>query len=51
MGTRLAGRRVVLTEAAEFMGPAIAELFAEEGAGLVADSRDLTDPGAPQGIR
>lgn len=50
MGTRLAGRRVVLTEAAEFMGPAIAELFAEEGAGLVADSRDLTDPGAPQAL-
>jgi 2-keto-3-deoxy-L-fuconate dehydrogenase len=46
MAGRLHGRRVVLTDAAAFMGPAIAELFAEEGADLIADERDLTVPNA-----
>jgi len=43
---RLAGRRVLITQADDYMGPATAELFAEEGAEIIADSRDLTVAGA-----
>ena len=46
MGERLAGRRVVVTDANEFMGPDIAVLFREEGAQVIADARDLTVPSA-----
>lgn len=48
MGSRLQGRRVLLTEANDFMGPAVAELFAEEGAELIADASDLTHPERPE---
>ena len=50
MGGRLDGRRVVVTEADDFMGPGVVELFAEEGAALVADRRDLTQPGACEAL-
>lgn len=43
---RLAGKRVLITQARDFMGPVTAEVFAEEGAEVIADSRDLTAPGA-----
>jgi NAD(P)-dependent dehydrogenase (short-subunit alcohol dehydrogenase family) len=43
---RLAGKRVVITQAGDYMGPATADLFAEEGATVIADSRDLTKAGA-----
>ena len=46
MGGRLEGRRVVVTDTDEFMGPDIAALFREEGAEVIADSRDLTVPSA-----
>lgn len=42
---RLQGRRVLLTEATDFMGPAVADLFAREGAELHVDSSDLTRSG------
>ena len=41
MTGRLAGRRVLVTRAQDFMGPAIAEVFSEEGAEVVTDARDL----------
>jgi NAD(P)-dependent dehydrogenase (short-subunit alcohol dehydrogenase family) len=41
MSDRLAGRRVVVTCANDFMGPAITEVFREEGASVIADTRDL----------
>ena len=41
MGGRMTGRRVVVTQATDFMGPAIAEVFREEGAQVLADTRDL----------
>jgi 2-keto-3-deoxy-L-fuconate dehydrogenase len=50
MGNRLAGRRVLLTEASQFMGPAIAGLFADEGADMIADDRDLTAPKAARDL-
>jgi 2-keto-3-deoxy-L-fuconate dehydrogenase len=45
-GRRLEGRRVVVTDAEEFMGPDIVALFREEGAEVIADTRDLTAPSA-----
>ena len=41
MGNRLDGRRVLVTCAKDFMGPAISEVFREEGANVIADTRDL----------
>ena len=41
MGNRLNGRRVLVTCAKDFMGPAISEVFREEGANVIADTRDL----------
>ncbi len=38
---RLQDKRVLVTRAQEFMGPATVELFREEGAEVVADERDL----------
>ena len=43
---RLAGKRTLITQAQDFMGPITAEVFAAEGAEVVADARDLTAPGA-----
>ncbi|MDZ7669944.1 MAG: SDR family oxidoreductase [Gammaproteobacteria bacterium] len=47
---RLQGQRVVITQADDYMGPATAELFAREGAEVIADSRDLTEPGACEAL-
>ncbi len=41
---RLAGKRVLITQADDYMGPITQEVFAEEGAEVIADSSDLTDP-------
>ena len=46
MAGRLEGRRVLISRAQEFMGPAVSELFREEGAVVIADERDLRAPGA-----
>ena len=46
MSGRLTGRRVVVTRAMDFMGPAIVEVFGEEGAVVLADTRDLRPVGA-----
>jgi 2-keto-3-deoxy-L-fuconate dehydrogenase len=37
----LAGKRVLITQAAEFMGPALYEVFAEHGAHVIADTSSL----------
>ncbi|MCY4499890.1 MAG: SDR family oxidoreductase [Rhodospirillaceae bacterium] len=50
MARRLDGKRVVVTQASTFMGPAIWEVFSEEGAILVADDRDLTQVDAAQNL-
>ena len=42
---RLSGKRVLVTQADDYMGPATLELFAAEGAELIADTSDLTEPG------
>lgn len=46
MGERLKGKRVLVTQASDFMGPITVEVFGEEGAEVVPDTRDLTVPGA-----
>lgn len=46
MAERLAGKRVLVTQANDFMGPATVEVFREEGAEVLVDTRDLRDAGA-----
>jgi len=46
----LTGQRVVVTQARDFMGPMLCEVFAELGAVVIADERPLTDPAVPAGI-
>jgi NAD(P)-dependent dehydrogenase (short-subunit alcohol dehydrogenase family) len=41
---RLAGKRVFLTQADDYMGPATQALFESEGAHVIADTSDLTAP-------
>lgn len=41
---RLDGKRVLVSQADDYMGPITLEVFAEEGAEVIADSSDLTDP-------
>ncbi len=42
----LEGKRLLVTQADSFMGPAFCEVFRELGATVVADNRELTDPPA-----
>ena len=41
---RLQGKRVLVTQADDYMGPITREVFAEQGADVIADTSDLTDP-------
>jgi 2-keto-3-deoxy-L-fuconate dehydrogenase len=49
-GVRLDGKRVLVTRADAYMGPAVVERFGEAGADVIADDRDLTDPDAPDAL-
>ncbi len=46
MTGRLQGKRVLVTQAEDFMGPVTVDVFREEGAEVVADSRRLGSAGA-----
>jgi 2-keto-3-deoxy-L-fuconate dehydrogenase len=46
MHNALMGKRVLVTQASEFMGPALCEVFAEQGAAVLASEADLTELGA-----
>jgi NAD(P)-dependent dehydrogenase (short-subunit alcohol dehydrogenase family) len=46
----LTGQRVVVTQARDFMGPVLSEVFAELGAVVIEDDRPLTNPAVPAGI-
>lgn len=50
MAGRLKGLRAVVTEADDFMGPAVVDLFREEGATVLADRRDFTDLSAANAL-
>lgn len=43
----LHGKRILVTQADEFMGPTLCEVLMEQGAEVVANREPLTDPGAP----
>ncbi|MFL2527637.1 MAG: SDR family NAD(P)-dependent oxidoreductase [Candidatus Azotimanducaceae bacterium] len=45
MDKQLNGKRVLVTQANDYMGPATIELFQKEGANIIADSSDLTQEG------
>lgn len=48
IGDSLAGRQVLITQASDFMGPVLAEVFREHGAIVVADDGPLDAPEAAQ---
>ena len=48
--TVLEGKRVLVTQADAFMGPALCEVLAEQGACVIADRESLIDPGAPAAV-
>ncbi|WP_290653619.1 SDR family oxidoreductase [Aquisalimonas sp.] len=50
MALSLEGRRVLLTQADTFMGPALHEVFSELGAEVVADNQSLNAPETPAAI-
>jgi 2-keto-3-deoxy-L-fuconate dehydrogenase len=43
----LGGKRILITQAHEFMGPVLCEVFARHGAVVIADTSSLTHPDAP----
>jgi NAD(P)-dependent dehydrogenase (short-subunit alcohol dehydrogenase family) len=47
---RLEGKRVLLTQADDYMGPATIEVFEEHGATIIADTSDLTRDGAVEKV-
>lgn len=48
MQNTLVGQRILVTQASEFMGPALCEVFAEQGADVVRCNRELTSPGSAE---
>jgi len=50
MAGRLEGKRVLITQAEDYMGPATQALFTTEGADVLLDTSDLTLPGACEGL-
>ncbi len=50
MSGRLEGRRVLVTHADRYIGPPVVELFGNEGAQVIADKSDYTDPGAAREV-
>jgi 2-keto-3-deoxy-L-fuconate dehydrogenase len=50
MGERLLGKRVLVTNADRYGGPPVCELFAKEGADVIADTSDYLDPATPRRV-
>jgi 2-keto-3-deoxy-L-fuconate dehydrogenase len=50
MQNALSGKRVLITQATEFMGPALCDVFAEQGAEIVASTESLVEPGAAKQV-
>jgi 2-keto-3-deoxy-L-fuconate dehydrogenase len=46
----LTGQRVLITQATEFMGPVLCEVFAEQGATVIASAQALSEPEAAQRV-
>jgi 2-keto-3-deoxy-L-fuconate dehydrogenase len=50
MQNALAGKRVLITQSTEFMGPVLCEVFAEQGAIVVASPQALSAPAAAESV-
>ena len=50
MKNTLDGKRILITQATEFMGPVLCAVFAEQGAEVIADSDELSLPGAAERV-
>lgn len=50
MQNTLKGRRVLITQSTEFMGPELCEVFAEQGAQVVASAEPLAEPDAAERV-
>jgi 2-keto-3-deoxy-L-fuconate dehydrogenase len=50
MAASIEGKRILVTQAGEFMGPVLCEVLAEHGAEVIASSAALLDPAAPAEI-
>ncbi len=48
IGDSLLGKRVLITQSNEFMGPILCEVFGAHGAQVIADTNDLTTPRGAQ---
>jgi 2-keto-3-deoxy-L-fuconate dehydrogenase len=48
MTKRLHGKRILVTQADDYMGPAIIDMFRKHGAEVIADRSDLTDKDAAE---
>jgi 2-keto-3-deoxy-L-fuconate dehydrogenase len=46
----LQGKRILVTQAGEFMGPVLCEVFAEHGADVVGSAAPLSEPGAAESL-
>lgn len=46
----LLGKRVLITQATEFMGPVLCEVFAAQGARVIASAEDLAEPAAAEQV-
>ena len=50
MEQALTGKRVLVTQATEFMGPVLCDVFAQQGAAVVASPEALLEPGAAERV-
>ena len=50
MQNTLVGKRVLITQSTQFMGPILCEVFAEQGATVVASPEGLSEPEAAQRV-
>ncbi|MBL8331410.1 MAG: SDR family oxidoreductase [Rubrivivax sp.] len=50
MQSILSGKRVLITQAADFMGPVLCEVFREQGADVRASTESLSAPGAAERV-
>jgi 2-keto-3-deoxy-L-fuconate dehydrogenase len=48
IGDGLQGKRVLITQSEDFMGPVLAEAFAAHGATVIGDPRPLAEPGVAE---
>jgi 2-keto-3-deoxy-L-fuconate dehydrogenase len=50
MQNALSGKRALITQATDFMGPDLCEVFAEQGATVVGSTEALADPGVAERV-